>query len=159
MIRRINESEIEECAAVIRTSFATVAKEFNLTKENCPTHTSFIPFEKLKMQFERGCPMFAYIDDDKIVGYFSLIPQKDGNLELNNLAVLPNYRHKGYGAEMIRYAVDTAKAMNVDTIRIGIIEESMVLKNWYIKNGFIHIGIHKFEHLPFMVGFMEMKLC
>ena len=28
-------------------------------------------------------------------------------------------------------------------------------KNWYAGNGFIHTGIHKFDHLPFTAGFME----
>ena len=37
----MKKSEIEECVNVTRTSFATVAKEFNITKENCPIHTSF----------------------------------------------------------------------------------------------------------------------
>lgn len=32
------------------------------------------------------------------------------------------------------------------------------LKNWYLKNGFIHIGTKKFDHLPLAVGFMEMPL-
>ncbi len=158
MIRNIIESEIDECAAVIRASHATVANNFGLTKENCPTHTSFIQPEKLKMQFDHGCPMFVYIEDSKIVGYFSMIPQKDGGLELDNLSVLPQYRHKGYGAEMIKYAVNTAKSMNVDALKIGIIEENTILKNWYLRNGFVHIGTRKFEHLPFTVGFMEYKI-
>lgn len=159
MIRWIKESEIEECATVIRKSFATVAKEFNITKENCPTHTSFIQADKLKFKFDLGCPMFAYIDDDKIVGYFSLVPKQDNVMELDHLSVLPEYRHKRYGAEMIKYAVETAKSMNANTIKIGIIEENTTLKNWYIKNGFIHLGTRKFEHFPFTVGFMEYKIC
>ena len=87
-----------------------------------------------------------------------MIPQKDGSLELDNLSVLPQYRHKGYGAEMIKYAVNTARSMNVDALKIGIIEENAILKNWYLQNGFVHIGTRKFEHLPFTVGFMEYKI-
>lgn len=155
MIRRIKETEIEECAAVIRKSFATVAKEFNITKVNCPTHTSFIQADKLKFKFDLGCPMFAYIDDNKIVGYFSLVPKQNGIMELDHLSVLPEYRHKGYGAEMIKYAIATAKSMNAETIKISIIEENAILKNWYLQNGFVHLETRRFEHMPFTVGFME----
>lgn len=50
------------------------------------------------------------------------------------------------------------KSLKGETICIGIIEENAVLKEWYKQLGFKHIGIKKFEHLPFTVGFMEMNL-
>lgn len=158
MVRKIEKHEIDECANVIRTSFATVAKEFNLTRENCPTHTSFIENEKLYFQFEKGCPMFCYEKGDKIIGYFSLVPQGDSSIELNNLSVLPEYRHCGIGKEMVMFAAKTAKQMKAVKLKIGIVEESTQLKNWYTQLGFKHIGIHNFEHLPFTVGFLEKEL-
>ena len=45
-----------------------------------------------------------------------------------------------------------------DLITIGILEENKVLKEWYIKNGFVCNGTRKFEHLPFTVGFMSCKI-
>jgi nucleoid-associated protein YejK len=59
MIRRIELSEIEECLAVIHRSFETVAKEFGITQENCPTHTSFMKAERLYKQFNEGRLMYA----------------------------------------------------------------------------------------------------
>ncbi len=59
---------------------------------------------------------------------------------------------------MPEYAFKTAKAMGFNKIQIGIIEENTILKNWYTKNGFVHTGTQKFEHLPFTVGFMECCL-
>jgi len=44
----IREVQLERCAAVIRESFATVAKDFGLTEQNCPDHTSFIEVERLQ---------------------------------------------------------------------------------------------------------------
>lgn len=158
MIRKIEKHEIDECANVIRTSFATVAKEFNLTRENCPTHPSFIKSEKLYFQFEKGCPMFCYEKGDKIIGYFSLVPQGDSSIELNNLSVLPEYRHCGIGEEMVMFAAKTAKQMKAEKLEISIVEENSRLKNWYIQLGFKDLGTQKFEHLPFMVGFMEKEL-
>ncbi len=73
--------------------------------------------------------MFAYIDNDKIVGYFSLVPKENGVMELDHLSILPEYRHKGCGTEMIKYAVSIDKSTNAKKIKIGIIEENTILKN------------------------------
>ena len=41
MIRKVEEKDIEECVAVIRESFGTVAEEFGFTQENAPRFTAF----------------------------------------------------------------------------------------------------------------------
>lgn len=38
MIRNVHAADLPACLEVIRKSFATVAEEFGLTPENCPTH-------------------------------------------------------------------------------------------------------------------------
>jgi hypothetical protein len=43
-------------------------------------------------------------------------------------------------------------------IVISIIDENIILKNWYEKIGFVHIGVGKFAHLPFTVGYMEFSI-
>lgn len=110
------------------------------------------------MQFNDGRPMFVYIDNNKIVDYVSLELNESNSCELNNLAVLPEFRYKGYGKELVAFAIDKARELECNKITLGIIEENTKLKNWYIDLGFIHIGTKEFEHLPFTVGFMEMEL-
>ncbi len=44
---------------------------------------------------------------------------------------------------MLEYAFKTAKTMGVNKIQIGIIEKNTILKNWYIKNKFVHTGTQK----------------
>ena len=158
MIRNISSLDIPECAAVIRDSFSTTARDFSITETNCPGHTSFIKTEKLQKQYNDGRPMFVYTDGNKIVGYFSLAPMENGDYELNNLAVLPEYRHKGYGEEMVLFGIDLVRDFGGNKISIGIIEGNTVLKNWYSRLGFLHTGIKKFGHLPFTVGFMEYSI-
>ncbi|HAN20235.1 MAG: hypothetical protein A2Y15_05115 [Clostridiales bacterium GWF2_36_10] len=43
-------------------------------------------------------------------------------------------------------------------ITIGIIEKNTRLKEWYLQNGFVHVGNHEYAHLPFVVGYMEMEV-
>ena len=99
--------------------------------------------------------MYALYANDKIIGYMSLSKEGDEVLELHNLAVLPEFRHNGYGKLLLEYAKKKAISLGYSKIKIGIIEESTVLKNWYIQNGFVHTGIKKYDHLPFTSGYME----
>ena len=97
--------------------------------------------------------MFALYAGKRIIGYMSL-SNEGGEYELHNLSVLPEYRHRGFGRRLIDYAKSIA-ARSGRIIKIGIIEESAVLKSWYIANGFVSTGAKKFEHLPFTSGFLE----
>ncbi|WP_291640244.1 GNAT family N-acetyltransferase [Clostridium sp.] len=158
MIRQIERDEIKVCVQVIKKSFGTVAQEFSLTKENCLGNASFMKVEKLYKQYDGGRPMFAYLNNGIIVGYFSLRKGDGGNFELNNLAVLVKYRHKGYGREMIVFAMDKVREMGSNKMTIGLIEENTKLRNWYSSLGFIHTGTRKYKHLPFTVCFMKIGL-
>lgn len=158
IIKVTTENQLDTCLNIIHKSFQTVADDMNLTKENCPSHTAFMPLEKLQNQFENGNPMFLYEYNNKFIGYFSL-SINDNSVELNNLSVLPEYRHIGIGEKIINYAVDYSKnTLGVNKIKIGIVEENAILKEWYKTLGFVHTGTRKFEHLPFTVGFMELEL-
>lgn len=155
MIVLIDKSQLPECLDVIQKSFATVAENFGFTEQNCPGHTSFMKIEKLQYRYDLGFKMYGLYDHDQLIGFFSLVQKEDKIYELNTLSVLPEYRHNGYG----KYLIDCAKEKVLDwggnKITIGITEESTILKEWYEQNGFVHVGTQKFEHLPFIVGYME----
>ena len=157
MIYQVEKYELQECLDVIHQSFCTIAKQFGLTRENCPKHTSFIPLASLETQMNQGWYMYALYAGKKIIGYMSLSKEGDNTYELHNLAVLPEYQHNGFGKLLLNYAKDTVKALGGNTITIGIIEENTVLKNWYIANEFVHIGTMKFDHLPFTSGYLEWR--
>lgn len=154
-IKEIDRCDLNECLKVIHRSFSTVAEQFGLTKENCPKHTSFIPLSFLETHMNWGWYMYALHIDGKIIGYMSLSKEGDKVFELHNLAVLPEFRHKGYGKLLLDFAKEKATSLGGTKIKIGIIEESTVLKNWYIQNGFVHIETKKYDHLPFTSGYME----
>ena len=153
----IEKAELSECLDVIHQSFKTVADEFGLTEQNCPKHTSFIPLSFLETQMKWGWHMYGLYAGKKIIGYMSLSKQDDNTYELHNLAILPEYRHNGFGKQMLDFAKETVKSFGGTKIKIGIIEESIVLKNWYIANGFESVGTKKFDHLPFTSGYLEWK--
>ncbi len=158
VVKRISRADdLERCLEVIRGSFMTVAEEFGLTPENCPAHGAFLPLERLRADFERGCLMFGIYDGETIAGFMQLTRKDDRAYELGRLSVLPAYRHRGFGAEMLAFAGRKVAALGGRKLTAGIIEENVRLKQWYAAHGFYRTGIAKVPHLPFTVGFMEAQ--
>ena len=55
--------------------------------------------------------MYVFEDDGVLCGYYSLLIQENNECELNNVAVLPDYRHKGIGKKLIDHAFGMAKEL------------------------------------------------
>lgn len=110
-IKRVGENEIPECVSVIRKSFKTVADQFGFTQENAPRFTAFATTEgRLLWQLnEEHRPMYAFFNDGKIVGYYSLFLQENNECELNNVCVLPENRHQGIGEKLMEHAIGSAR--------------------------------------------------
>ena len=157
-IDEIEENDLEECVEVIHQGFATVAKDFGLTIENCPTNGAFISVDRLIAERESGQLMYKMIEKDRMIGFMQLEKSKENKYFLQKLVVLPEYRHMGYGRKLLDYSREVVQKLGGNYISIGIIEENTVLKDWYLAYGFRTTGIRKFEHLPFTVGFMELDL-
>ena len=160
IIRPLSIEEIPECVNVIRESFRTVADDLGFTEENAPRFTAFATNEdRLKYQFivERR-PMYVLLHEDKIAGYYSLSFPEEGEAELNNLAVLPKYRHMGLGRKLLEDCISKLKMYKKDKLKIGIVEENKILRKWYEENGFVHTGTRKFDFFPFTCGYMEKDI-
>ena len=158
MIRAVIKEELPVCLEVIHRSFQTVADEFGLTKENCPTNGAFMPVERLMDDYEKGMRMFALFHEGEMAGYMQL-EQKGGDLvKLEKLAVLPQYRHLGFGKELLDFAKGKAKELGAGKLTLGMIDENTRLKNWYLANGFVSIETKVIPNLPFTVGYMECPL-
>lgn len=87
-----------------------------------------------------------------------MLLQENQECELNNVCVLPAYRHKCGGKELLNHAFKIAKESGCNKINIGIVEENVVLRKWYETYGFKHIGTQKFDFFPFTCGYMEKDL-
>ena len=138
----------------------TVADEYGITKENAPRFTAFaISDDRLYWHMDQEHrPMFVAEESGVLCGYYSLLIQENGECELNHLAVLPQYRHRGIGHQLLEHSFITAKNLGCHTMNIGIVEENTVLRKWYEENGAIHIGTKKFDFFPFTCGYLKREL-
>lgn len=160
MIREVYGNDIPECVEIIRKSFQTVADEFGFTIENAPRFTAFATTEqRLYWQMENEPRlMFVYEQEGVMCGYYSLLMQENNECELNNLAVIHEYRHCGIGKRLLGHAYESAKKYGCKRINIGIVEENKLLKEWYEQNGAVHTGTKKYDFFPFTCGYMIREL-
>lgn len=157
-IRRIRYEELDACADIIRRSFGTVADEFGLTVDNCPTNGAFLKTERLVSEMDQGTNQYGLYCSGTLIGFIELKEKDGGAYTIEKLAVLPERRHNGGGGHLLAFACGEARKMGGNKIKIGIIEENTRLKDWYLKHGFVHTGTTRFEHIPFTVGFMEKQI-
>jgi ribosomal protein S18 acetylase RimI-like enzyme len=160
MIREVRREDIPECVRIIKQSFLTVAEEFGFTEENASRFTAFATTEERLLWHMAGehRPMYVYEEAGKLCGYYSLLIRENSECELNNLAVLPEYRHKGIGKQLLEHSYSTALANGCRLMNIGIVEENTKLRKWYEDNGAVHTGTQKYDFFPFTCGYMKKEL-
>jgi diamine N-acetyltransferase len=158
MIKRIKENEIDKLVEVIKVSFITVANEFNITKNNTPTNPAFITSRDIKNLFKKGLIFLGLYLNNELIGCVAVEDTSSELYYIEKLAVLPEFRHKGYGKKLMNSAFEVVKKNGGTRISVGIINENKTIKKWYKILGFKETGLKNFPHLPFTVCFMEKEL-
>jgi len=152
-------SDLPACLSIFHRGYETVAIEFGLTEENCPDRgRASLPMEKLIAESESGTAMFGYYVGDELVGYLGMKMMGMGVCGLEDIIVLPEHRHNGYGKELLEFCKRKARELGAGKIRLGMIDGNRRLRKWYEDNGFVNIGYKKYEGAPFTVGKMECIL-
>ena len=158
MIREVARTDLRDCLAVFHKGYGTVAEEFGLTEDNCPDRgRASLPFEKLLAGFEQGTLMFCYTLQNRIVAFLGI--RLDGAAcKLDDIVVLPAYRGKGIGEELLAFCKRKAMELGASEIYLGMIDDNVRLKTWYEAHGFVNTGYKKYEKAPFTVGYMRCVL-
>ena len=52
-------------------------------------------------------PMYGYYEKNNLIGYYSLLLKDNGECELNNLSVLPEYRHNKIGYSLLEHSFES----------------------------------------------------
>ena len=151
------DKQLESSLNVIRDAFSTVAKELNLTRENAPTHPFFSTTQQLVELHKKAVFLGLYVDGEQ-AGFVAVEKAGDGAYFLGRLSIIPRFRHLGYGRKLVEFTLDYAKKQGGKKVALGTIDEYKILKDWYKTLGFTETGTRRFEHLPFMVCFMEYDL-
>ncbi len=162
-IMPVDEATVDECAIVIASSFATVAVEFGLTRDNAPTHPSFTTPDAVRDACARGIEHFLLREDGgrgAAAGCVAIERAHDdpASFYIERLCVLPGARHRGLGRLLLDFACGEIRSRGGSAALIAIIDGSTVLKRWYAAYGFLGVRTARFRHLPFEVHFMRKDL-
>lgn len=158
MIRAIEKKELEQCIQIFHRGYGTVADEFGLTEDNSPDRgRAALPCSRLKEEFDEGVLMYGYYSEGRLIGFLGI--KMDGDVcKLNDIIILPEYRNNGYGTELLKFCRKRAVESGKEKIVLGMIDDNIRLRNWYISNGFVNTGYRKYEGAPYTVGIMECLL-
>lgn len=159
MIKKIkNQKDLAECVPVINQAFSPVAAEFSLTKQNCPSHPSFMTLDKLKKLKETNIDLFVLEFNKIFIGFIAIEKADESLFYIEKLAVLPEYQKNGYGKMLIDFACQYIKSQKGKKISVGIMDNHVKLKNWYKNQKFKVVETKSFSHLPFSVCFLNRNV-
>lgn len=151
------DNDLSSIIKVLNISFATVASEFGFTKETNPTNNAFIDEQTLRSQLNKGITLYTLSINKKITGCIGIEKSSTDTdtFYIEKVAVLPEFRHKGLGLELMNFAIHKIKECAGKAVSVALIDSNTKLKAWYSKQGFTPTGHKDFEHLPFRVCFMN----
>jgi diamine N-acetyltransferase len=158
-IRPLNSVCYKAVAEILRKANATVASELKLTRENSPTNPAFITDNALREQMNDVRTFYGLYLQESLSGVIALERSKEkGVFFIERLAVLPEYRHKGYGQKLMKHCFNQAGGAGAKYVSVAIINENIKLKKWYESMGFKETGQKKLPHLVFTVCFLQKEL-
>jgi ribosomal protein S18 acetylase RimI-like enzyme len=158
IIQKASFHDAKTIAFLVSQSNKDIADIFGLTIENNPKHPSFCTEKWVLSDIDRGEEYFLCQRKSVYLGCVAF-EQPDSKISyLNRLSVLPEYRHDGVGEQLVKHVLEYSKSKVIQKVSIGIIADHIILKNWYLKLGFIEGKTKSFDHLPFDVTFMSYDL-
>ncbi len=103
------------------------------------------PWSESSYRFILSSPYHRLIllkKEDRIIGWAVLfLIFEEG--ELQNIAVLPEERGKGYGDRLLKAAIKEIKAGGGESLRLEVREGNIPARKLYLKNGFSEEGKRK----------------
>jgi N-acetylglutamate synthase-like GNAT family acetyltransferase len=149
-IRNATDQDANLLADLIRRSFQDVAERFALTPANCPRHPSNCTADWAKAATEKGIRFYVLEVDGKPYGCVALDHFEPDACKLKRLAVLPEFRGRGYGRALVDHAMEQARTLGVSRVQLGLIAANKRLVEWYARIGFVvERPAVTFEGLPF----------
>lgn len=109
------------------------------------------PAEDVVADYLRRGVCYGGFLDGKLIGEFVLLPTRPFTIELINVAVDEAFEGKGFGKQLVKYAIETARQQGFRIIEVGTGDAGIGQLALYQKCGFTmtHLDIDFFRrHLP-----------
>ena len=158
-IRQATSVDAEIVAQIIREAFAEPARVMDIGHDRFPDYAAYEYPPAIIARLERGVEIFLLYDGNTPVGTVHVDLAADGKRgEVGRLAIAPNYRKKGGGERLLRYAENRLRELGAEFATLAMIKPLTRLNAFYSANGYTLIEDKTFPGLHFEVRFMEKKL-
>jgi diamine N-acetyltransferase len=157
-IRKATSQDSVILAEMIRASFKDVANRFLLTSRNCPTHPSNCTAEWVQDALAKGVEYFILTQYDQPAGCVALLKANRDVFYMERLAVLPEFRNRGYGRTLVECCIEEAVRRGARRIEAGLNADQDELVEWYRRMGFRFKQRARLHHLPYAVAFLYYDL-
>lgn len=99
--------------------------------------------EELYIMTDSSDMIASVILNHNLDGYddvkWNIDAEKDQILVIHAIAVSPEYLGKGYGKQMVRFAIETAKEMGLKAIRLDVLPGNIPAERAYVSEGFRYV--------------------
>ena len=124
IIRQASESDADAIAGIEALSFKTPwSKEMILSEMREPISSFYLA-----------------VYQEKAIGYYGFLHILD-ELHILNIAVDPDFRHRGVGRRLMTHLVATARAMKIRAVTLEVRESNLSAIRLYEHAGFALAGV------------------
>ncbi|MDO8627060.1 MAG: GNAT family N-acetyltransferase [Candidatus Diapherotrites archaeon] len=100
------------------------------------------PYKKINQKayldkvFKKKLSIFLELEKNKIVAYVEIENLNETTARINAIAVIPEFRRKGLGKKLIKYALQNIEEKGFDYALLLVKTHNEIAKNLYKKFGF-----------------------
>ena len=133
--RRAKNSDSDAIKQILKTTF----KEYEI---NLPDGYSFADVENIEEQYlNRNGEFIVLVKEQRIIGFFALLPSGNNQIELKRLYLTVRERGKGFGKYMLTMALKLAKESGYSRLFLVTTSKFVEAVALYRKFGFTkHVG-------------------
>jgi putative acetyltransferase len=133
--RRTHNSDSEPIKHILKTTF----KEYEI---NLPDNYSFADVENIEESYlSKNGEFIVLLKEQRIIGFFALLPSGNNQVELKRLYLTANERSKGFGKYLLNMALKLAKESGYARIFLETTSKFIEAVALYRKFGFTkHYG-------------------
>lgn len=120
-LRPFNDNDLKEISEIENASFSVGPYSLIMLKSMIYSNLSFT---------------IVVEENNKIIGYGTAEKLNRNSMDIESIAILPEYQGKGYGSKLIEAIENEAKKRNYKKIVLEVREKNENAKNFYLNHGY-----------------------
>ncbi|GEM_PF-76784 len=152
-ITKAHVSDADTIAALLRTGYTPHKKILNLTAEEWKQYPAHVRAADIRSAMKSADIYIGYYNN-KAVATVNISPAlfNDSVREIKRLTVLPRYRHRGFGIQMIRFCETMLRRNACREAWLGFIAHDVGLRKYYTQLGYVY------DHVWYDPQYTKLKI-